>query len=178
LVKDGGEQHSQQELQRNPLAQVPTLELDSGEILTQSMAIMDYLEQMHPQPSLYPKQAFDRARCLQLAEMINSGIQPLQNLSLLLKIAEFGQDKLKWGHDYIKKGLEAVEYVAQQSITGAFLVGDTPTIADFCLIPQLYNARRFKVDLSAMPRLCEVETKCRTLEAFQKAEPEVQSDAQ
>ncbi len=178
LVKDGGEQHSQKELQRNPLAQVPTLELESGEILTQSMAIMDYLEHIHPQPSLYPEQAFDRARCLQLAEMINSGIQPLQNLSLLLKVAEFGQDKLTWGHDYIKKGLEAVEYVAQQSNGGPFLVGHTPTVADFCLIPQLYNARRFKVDLSAMPRLCEVETKCKELEAFQKATPEVQSDAQ
>ena len=178
LVKNGGEQHSPMELQRNPLAQVPTLEIHSGQIITQSLAMMDYLEGIKADPSIYPKSIFDRARCLQLAEMINSGIQPLQNLSLLIKVSKLGQDKAQWAHDYIKKGLEAVEFVAQQAPTSQFLVGSTPTIADFCLIPQLYNARRFKVDLGEMPRLCEVEAHCQVLDAFKKAIPEAQSDAQ
>ena len=178
LVKNGGEQHSTIELQRNPLAQVPTLELGSGQVLSQSMAIMDYLEGIKPSPSIYPKPLSDRARCLQIAEMINSGIQPLQNLSLLIRVSKLGQDKVQWAHDYIKKGLEAVEYVAQQSSTSSFLIGEEPTVADFCLIPQLYNARRFKVNLNVMPRLLEVEARCQTFEAFQKAVPEVQSDAQ
>lgn len=178
LVKNGGEQHNPIELERNPLAQVPTLELSSGQVLTQSIAIMDYLEGITPSPSIYPKSLSDRARCLQIAEIINSGIQPLQNLSLLIKVSKLGQDKVQWAHDYIKKGLEAVEYVAQQDSTSSYLVSDHPSVADFCLIPQLYNARRFKVDLSIVPRLLEVEARCQALEAFQKAAPEVQSDAQ
>ena len=178
LVKNGGEQHSSIELQRNPLAQVPTLELSSGQVLTQSLAIMDYLEGVKAEPSIYPNSIYGRARCLQIAEMINSGIQPLQNLSLLIKVSKLGQDKVQWAHDYIKKGLEAVEYIAQQESAEQFLVGNMPTVADFCLIPQLYNARRFKVDLGQMPRLCEVEARCQVLEAFKKAVPEAQSDAQ
>ena len=90
LVKNGGEQHSPIELQRNPLAQVPTLELSSGQVLTQSLAIMDYLEGVKAKPSIYPNSIYGRARCLQIAEMINSGIQPLQNLSLLIKVSNLG----------------------------------------------------------------------------------------
>lgn len=178
LVRHGGEQYSAEELKRNPLAQVPTLELTNGTVITQSLAIIDYLESLKPSPSVYPKAPLDRAKALQLAEVINSGIQPLQNLSLLVKVSELGVDKLKWGHDYIKRGLEALEYMANQDSLHPFLVGQHPSIADFCLIPQLYNARRFKVDLSQFPRLCAVDTHCQDLQAFQLAAPETQIDAQ
>jgi maleylpyruvate isomerase len=178
LVHNGGEQHTLEELKRNPLAQVPTLELDDGTILTQSLAIIDYIESMNPIPSVYPHSPIERAQALQMAEMINSGIQPLQNLSLLIKVNELGADKRQWGHDYIKKGLSALEYVVNQTKQSRCLIGDTPTIADFCLIPQLYNARRFKVNLSEMPQLCAVETHCQGIMAFQMAAPDVQIDAQ
>jgi maleylacetoacetate isomerase len=180
-VKDGGEQHQSQELARNPLAQVPTLELENGTILTQSLAIIDYLEQLKPQPTLYPQGHLARAQSLQLAEMVNSGIQPLQNLSLLLSLSEFGVDKVSWAQKQIEKGLLALEKVAcqvAQTSPGLYLVGESPSVADLCLIPQLYNARRFKVDLQLFPRLCEVEANCQRLEAFQRALPEVQADAQ
>ena len=181
LVKDGGEQHTPQELQRNPLAQVPTLELADGTILTQSLAIIDYLEQLVPNPTLYPLDPLKRAQSIQLAEMVNSGIQPLQNLSLLQALNKYGIDKLAWGHEYIEKGLIALEKTAQQLIgtePTPYLVGETPSIADLCLIPQLYNARRFKVNLEQFPRLSEVEDNCQKLDAFKRAKPEAQIDAQ
>jgi maleylpyruvate isomerase len=178
LVRNGGEQHSPEELKRNPFAQVPTLELDDGTILTQSLAIIDYIESLKSTPSIYPHSSIEKAQALQLAEMINSGIQPLQNLSLLIRVNELGADKIQWGHDYIKKGLSALEYVANQTNQSRCLIGDTPTVADFCLIPQLYNARRFKVDLSEMSRLCAVETHCQGIKAFQMAAPDAQIDAQ
>jgi maleylpyruvate isomerase len=113
--------------------------------------------------------------------MVNSGIQPLQNLSLLLSLSEFGVDKVSWAQKQIEKGLLALEKVAcqvAQTSPGLYLVGESPSVADLCLIPQLYNARRFKVDLQLFPRLCEVEANCQRLEAFQRALPEVQADAQ
>lgn len=181
LVKNGGEQHSPEELNRNPLAQVPTLELHNGKVLTQSLAIIDYLDQLVSDPPLYPQDPLARAQSIQLAEMVNSGIQPLQNLSLLLSLNKFGIDKVQWAHQQIDRGLLALEKIANkysQSYSGSFLVGDHPTIADLCLIPQLYNARRFKVNIEQFPRLCEVETNCQKLEAFQLSIPEAQADAQ
>ena len=179
LVRDGGEQHSPEQLARNPLAQVPTLELETGEILTQSLAMMDYLEHHHPHPSIYPSSPLQRARSIQLAEVINSGIQPLQNLSLLLTIQnEFGGHKQEWGHRYIHQGLRALEQLLSTHPSYPFLAADHPTIADFCLIPQLYNARRFKVDLKQFPRLLEVEANCLPLSSFRLAAPDAQIDAQ
>ena len=178
LVKGGGEQHSDQELKRNPMAQVPTLELPDGTILTQSLAMIDYLEQLKPTPNLYPSAALDRARAIQYAEIINSGIQPLQNLSLLIRVQSLGADKLAWGQEHIARGLNAIETHLQSHAASQFLVGDQVTVADLCLIPQLYNARRFKVDMSALPRLCAVERSCESLEPFQLAHPNAQTDAQ
>lgn len=178
LVKDGGEQHSAEQIKRNPLAQVPTLELEDGSILTQSLAIIDYLESLSPLPSVYPTQALDRARALQYAEIINSGIQPLQNLSLLLRVQSLGADKLEWGKEYIAKGLNAIESDLATRTPSKYLVGEQLSIADFCLIPQLYNARRFKVDLEDFPRLCQVEAQCEKLSAFKRAHPDAQQDAQ
>ena len=178
LVRDGGEQHSAQELPRNPLAQVPTLELDSGVILTQSLAIIDYLESVHPNPSLYPTNPLERARAIQIAEVINAGIQPLQNLSLLLKVGALGFDKAGWGREYIERGLLAIESMISDYPKHPFLIGEAPSIADLCLIPQLYNARRFKVNLDLIPRLCEIETLCQELTPFKRAHPDSQVDAQ
>ena len=187
LVRQGGEQHFPEYTQLNPLAQVPTLEVSGGVFLTQSLAIIDYLEQVTPTPSLYPDDPLLRARALQMAEVINSGIQPLQNLSLLQKLSrDYNVDKVKWAHQMISHGLYALEATlnahlplthTQTSENPQFLVGDTPSIADLCLIPQLYNARRFGVDLSACPRLLSAESACALLPAFQRARPEAQADA-
>jgi len=188
LVRHGGEQHLPEYTQINPLAQVPTLELSGGKFLTQSLAIIDYLEHLVPTPSLYPDDPFLRARALQMAEVINSGVQPLQNLSLLQKLArDYGTDKVTWAHQAISHGLYALEQTlnahlplahTQTPDTPQFLVGNTPSVADLCLIPQLYNARRFGVDLSTCPRLLSAESACSLIPAFQRARPEAQSDAQ
>lgn len=189
LVRDGGEQHQPEYTQLNPLAQVPTLELSSGGVLTQSLAIIDYLEQLEPTPTLYPLNPLERAQAIQLAEIVNSGIQPLQNLSLLQKISrEYQADKVAWAREMIERGLSALEATlsTQRSLNAGssdegldrFLVGATPTIADLCLIPQLYNARRFGVDLTQFPQQLSAESACSALPAFQAAHPDAQSDAQ
>jgi len=177
LVKNGGEQRTSSYLNRNPQAQVPTLELASGVSLTQSIAIVEFLEEIKPSPSLFPTDRLDRARARQMAEVVNSGIQPLQNLSVLQHIERLGLDKLKWGRDYIENGLAALNALATPS-SKPFLVGDTPSVADLCLVPQLYNARRFKCDLDLFPRLLEVEQNCAQLQAFIRAHPDNQPDAQ
>lgn len=191
LVRDGGEQHTPEYKRLNPLAQVPTLELEPGVYLTQSLAIIDYLERLKPTPTLYPESALMRARAIQYAELINSGIQPLQNLSLLQRLVrDYDADKLAWGRRVIAEGLRSLEQLVcehhgEHSVndtpderSARFLIGDHPTIAELCLIPQLYNARRFGVDLDEMPRLCAAESACEQLEAFIKAHPDAQIDAQ
>lgn len=178
LVKDGGEQLKNDHTARNPLAQVPVLEV-GGEQLSQSLAILEYLEEAHPTPALLPEDKIARARVRQLAEVVNSGIQPLQNLFVLLKVRdEFKQDHTEWAAFFIKRGLDALEKMAQQT-AGTFLVGDAVSLADLCLVPQLYNARRFKLDVEALwPTLARVEASCNALEAFQAAHPDRQIDAQ
>lgn len=189
LVRQGGEQHLPEYTQMNPLRQVPTLELPSGALLTQSLAIIDYLECVAPAPPLYPADPLQRARALQCAEIINSGIQPLQNLSLLQRLArDYEADKIAWGRREISTGLAALEATLNAHLpmtstsalrgTPQFLVGEAPTVADLCLIPQLYNARRFGVDLSACPRLLSAEAACAPLTAFKLAHPDAQPDAQ
>lgn len=178
LVKDGGEQHSSSYTAHNPMAQVPTLELADGTTLTQSMAIMEYLDESYPERSpLLPQNALDRAKARSYAELINAGIQPLQNLSVLQALESMGQDKLAWGRSVIDRGLAALESLTARD-QSPFLVGSEPTLADLCLIPQLYNARRFKCDLRQFPRLLAVEAHCELLEAFQKAHPDQMPDAQ
>ena len=177
LVQNGGEQHASSYLKHNPQAQVPTLELASGVSLTQSIAIVEFLEEIKPTPSLFPTDRLERARARQMAEIVNSGIQPLQNLSVLQHIERLDLDKLKWGREYIQKGLKALNELATAS-SDPFLIGNSPSVADLCLIPQLYNARRFKCDLDLFPRLLEVEHNCAKLEAFIRAHPDNQPDAQ
>jgi len=180
LVKDGGEQHSEWYREINPQAQLPTLELPDGSHLTQSMAIMMYLDRVHPAVSLLPTEPLLYAKIIGLAEIINAGIQPLQNLSVLQFLNKQDPSKelsMSWARGVIQRGLEDLESLVTESTT-QFLLTDTSTIAECCLIPQLYNARRFGCDLSKVPRLLKVEQACEKLEAFQLAHPSVQPDAQ
>ena len=182
LVEEGGQQHHDDHKSRNPMEQVPVLEYtdDDGRLrhITQSMAIMEFIEETHPEPSLLPQGAFLRAKARQLAEVVNSGIQPLQNLDLLLRLkADFEVDARAWCAPYIRDGLVAYEQMMTE-LPGDFSVGDTPTYADICLIPQLYNARRFDVKLDDLPALLELEERCMALDAFQASHPDQQPDAQ
>lgn len=175
LVKDGGQQHGEAHRARNPMEQVPVLEVD-GRLLTQSLAIIEWLEETWPQPALLPKDPFLRMRARQLAEIPNSGIQPLQNLSILQEIEKLGGDKQAWGARWNRRGLAAMEAIARET-AGRFLVGDEPTVADVCLVPQLYAARRFGVDPAEFPTLLRVEAACAELPAFRQAHADVQPDA-
>lgn len=173
----GGEQHAAEFDALNPLRQVPVLiPDDSGRTIAQSMAIIAYLEERFPTPPLLPTDPWLRARARQLAEMVNSGIQPLQNLYVLDHAQSKGADRNEWARHFIARGLAALE-AASQETEGTFLIGDALTIADVYLIPQLYNARRWSVDVAPYPTLLRVEASCASLPAFVAAHPDVQSDA-
>jgi maleylpyruvate isomerase len=180
LVRDGGEQHAARFRAINPMSEVPVLELDEGGVtrrLTQSLAIIEYLERTVPRPALLPDDAFLAARARQLAEMVNAGIQPLQNSAVLARVRDqLRGDEAAWARHYISRGLSALELVCQDT-AGSFLVGDAPTVADVCLVPQLYNARRFAVDPAAYPTLLRVEAACLALPAFVDSHPDRQPDA-
>ena len=175
LVKDGGQQFSDEHRARNPLEQVPVLEVD-GVRLTQSMAILEWLEETHPELPLLPRDPVARARARQLAEIVNSGIQPLQHLSAQKYVKSVGGDPTTWAAHWVQRGLAAMEAIAQET-AGRFLVGDHPTFADVCLIPQLYGARRVQVPLDAYPTLLRAEAACEELDAFRKAHADAQVDA-
>jgi len=179
LIKDGGEQHTDAFRALNPLGQVPVLvtqEKDGTRTITQSMAIIGYLENTVPTPPLLPADPWLRARARQLAEIVNAGTQPLQNLTVLDHVQALGLDRDAWARHFIARGLAALE-AASQETEAMYLVGDAPTIADLYLVPQLYNARRWKVDLAPYPTLVRVDAACGTLPAFVAAHPDAQSDA-
>jgi maleylpyruvate isomerase len=176
LVRDGGEQRGDAHRARNPMAQVPVLELDDGALLTQSVAILEYLDEVHPSPPLLPADPVGRAHTRALVEVVNSGIQPLQNLSVLAAVRALGGDADAWAAQAIATGLRALEALAAPR-AGRFLVGDAPTLADCVLVPQLYNARRFGVSLDEVPTLRRAEASAEALPAFQAAHPSVQPDA-
>lgn len=180
LTKDGGEQFSEEFKQLNPFGQVPVLEIGNGRAISQSLAILEYLEESYPNnaPHILPSDPYQKAIARQLALMIVSGIQPLQNLKVLNSIAaDFGpQHRDLWAKRVIDEGLTALESVLART-SGRFCIGDEITIADLCLIPQLYNARRFGVDVNKFHVALRIETECNKLEAFQKAHPDVQPDA-
>ncbi len=180
LVDDGGQQHSEEYRAMNPMRQVPLLQWEEdGQVhrLAQSMAILEYLEEAHPSPSFLAESQARRGRIRQLAELVNSGIQPLQNLAVIQKLkAESDIDARRWCADWIRRGLLAYEQsVADED--GPFSVGDRPTMADACLIPQLYNARRFDVELAELKRLLAIEEACFDHRAFQVSHPDEQPDA-
>lgn len=176
LVQDGGQQHTEAYRAKNPMRQVPLLELDQGRALTQSLAILEYLEEVHPVPALLPEDPFLRAKVRQIAEIVNAGIQPLQNLGTLQRVQALGGDSKDWAREWIERGLAAVEQELSR-YAGAFCVGDQLTFADLCLIPQLYGARRFEVDLAPYPHATRIEAACAELPAFRRAHPESQPDA-
>lgn len=180
LVKDGGEQRSEAFKKLNPRGEVPLLQvMHAGQPfrVAQSMAIIEYLEETHPEPALLPREPLARARARHLAEMVNAGIQPLQNLRVLQYVkSTLGGDDQAWARAWIHSGLQALEQEAQAS-AGPFLVGDAVSLADVFMVPQLYNARRFNVDLTAFPTLTRVEARCMELPAFVAAHPDKQPDA-
>jgi maleylpyruvate isomerase len=164
----------------NPSAQVPVLVIDEEggyqRRISQSMAILEFLEERWPSPALLPNDPWLRARARQLAEIVNSGIQPLQNLATTERLREMGGDPDAWRAHFISRGLEALERAALET-AGRFLVGDAPSFADLYLVPQLYNARRFAVELEPYPTLTRIDETCRALPAFEAAHPDAQPDA-
>ena len=171
-----GEQFRESFRAISPLSQVPCLRHKGG-ILTQSLPILLYLEDLQPDPPLLPKEPFRRAEILSACEMINSAIQPLQNLSVLNHVENgLNGNKARWARFWMEPGLAALESFLEPR-AGEFCFGDSLTMADLFLIPQIYNARRFRADLSQAPRLCRIEARCLQLPAFQKALPENQPDA-
>jgi maleylpyruvate isomerase len=178
MLRDGGQQHRPDFMARNPMAQVPVLEEQgSGGVfrLTQSMAILEYLEERYPEPPLLPREPPARARARELAEIVNSGIQPLQNLKLQQELRARGLDPAALMHQFNVAGLNALEQLACAS-AGRCLVGDDVTFADVMLVPQLYAARRLGVDVEAFPTLRRVELVCETHPAFKAAHPDAQPD--
>ncbi|MBV2262150.1 MAG: maleylacetoacetate isomerase [Thauera sp.] len=182
LVRGGGEHRQPAYLGLNPAGLVPALE-DQGQVLTQSLAIVEYLEETHPQPALLPAAALDRARVRAIAQAIACDIHPVNNLRVLQYLTrELGvseEQKNAWYRHWIGVGLQAVEaMLAGDARTGAFCHGDTPGLADCCLVPQVFNARRFGCDLSAMPTVQRIAEHCASLDAFRRAAPEAQPDAE
>lgn len=180
LLQGGGQQHRPEFVAKNPARQVPVLELDDdGRTirLVQSIAIIEYLEERFPEPPLLPALARDRAHVRALGELVNSGIQPLQNTSTFDQLKKHGIATEAWARHFIEKGLTALEQLAAPR-AGAFLFGDKPSLADAYLVPQLYNARRWSVPLDAFPTLTRAEANAQALPAFRAAVPEAQPDAE
>jgi len=182
LRRSGGEQFTAAYKAVNPQALVPALE-DNGKILTQSLAIIEYLEDKYPRPPLLPADPADKALVRGMALIIACEVHPIQNLRVLNYVKkEYNQtdDQVnRWAQHWINLGLTALErLIVGQPNHGKFCFGDTPTLADICLVPQLGNARRYGSDLSQYPNILGVEKNCMTLPAFVNAAPEKQPDAE
>ena len=176
LVK--GAQHEPEFRGISPIGGVPALEVGPGQVLTQSMAILEWLDETYPDPALLPSEALERARIKAAALLIACDIHPVNNLKVVNKIKAMGhsQDEATaWMNDWMAQGFQA--YQALLPADTAFSFGDTPSIADLCLVPQLYNAHRWGCDLAPFKRLTEIEARCLALDAFAAARPEVQPDA-
>ncbi|HKV13493.1 MAG TPA: maleylacetoacetate isomerase [Reyranella sp.] len=178
-----GEQRAPDYAAINPQKLVPALVLDSGEVLTQSLAILEYLEETHPEPPLLPKDPVERARVRSLALIPTADIHPIQNLRVMAYLREkFGQSEeaaFAWSRHWIETGFEAYEaMVANDRCTGTFSHGDQPTMADLCLVPQVFNATRFKVDMAKYPTLQRIFDNCMKQPAFDAAQPSKQPDAE
>lgn len=182
LVRDGGEQRSDAYAALNPQKLVPTLQHGERR-LTQSLAILEYLDEAFPAPPLLPTDAHARARVRALAMLVASDIHPLNNLRVLQYLKrENGLDQSAidaWMRHWMHQGFAAMEtMLAGSPETGRFCHGESPTLADCCLVPQLYNAHRFNVSLDAYPEIARIESNCLSLPAFDAARPENQPDAE
>jgi maleylacetoacetate isomerase len=179
LIKDGGQHNAPAYRALNPQGLVPALEHD-GRVITQSLAIIEYLDESHPEPPLLPGDAEQRARVRAFALAIACDIHPLNNLRVLNYLkGPLGNDQATvdaWYRHWVQEGLAACELLLPATHS-RFCFGDRPTLADACLIPQMYNARRFKCDLAAVPRLAAIDETARALPAFASAAPEAQPDA-
>ena len=180
LAADGGAQYSAAYRTLNPQSRVPALETAGG-VLTQSMAIMEWLEETYPDPPLLPARPAERARVRAMAQIMVSDVQPLQNLSVTNYLHEkLHQDEAvieAWRRDWVGRGLAALEQMLGQAAPGEFCVGPRPTLADACLVPQCASARRFGLDMDAYPRIARIEKACNAISAFQRAAPAAQPDA-
>jgi len=180
LMREGGDQHRPEYRALNPMAQVPLLEVEHEPgltvTLTQSVAILEYLEERFPEPRLLPGCAYLRARVRKCVEIVNSGIQPMQNLSLMNEIKRMGGDATAFARGANERGLRALEAEAADA-GGQFMIGDEITLADVCLVPQVYSARRFEVDMAAFPTLCAIDARLSALSAVALAHPDRQPDA-
>ena len=179
LLRGGGEQTLPAYLAKNPQALVPALELDDGVVLKQSLAIIDYLESVHPTPPLIPRDPVLAAKCRAVALAVACDIHPLTNLrvgNILADELKIAPDAIEsWRRHWILEGLQAVERLVAPR---PFCFSAEPTVADICLIPQLFSARRFATPLDHLPRLLAVEAACLELAAFQRAHPAQQADAE
>jgi maleylacetoacetate isomerase len=165
----------------NPQALLPTLELDDGTRLTQSLAIMEWLDEKHPTPPLIPQESLARARVRSLSYLIASEIHPLNNLRVLQHLKRLGQTQEQidvWYRHWIADGLAKFEADLGRGGAGKFCHGDSPTMADCCLVPQIFNAKRFNSDLAPYPKTMRIFESCMKLEAFDRAQPSKQPDAE
>ncbi|MDD9900070.1 MAG: maleylacetoacetate isomerase [Alphaproteobacteria bacterium] len=181
LVKNGGEQHTAEYKELNPQELVPTL-VDGKTVLTQSLAIIEYLDEKKPEPPLLPQKPADRAFARQIAHICAVDTHPFGTLRVLNymsgELAVSQTQKTDWQKYWISKGFDAIEYWLDKNTQhkNTFVCGNTPTLADICLIPQVYEARRLEMDIAQWPKIEQVEKRCLKLEAFQKAAPEEQPD--
>ncbi|XP_042548597.1 maleylacetoacetate isomerase [Dipodomys spectabilis] len=171
LIKDGGQQFSEEFEALNPMKQVPALKID-GIIISQSLAIIEYLEETRPTPRLLPQDPKKKASVRMISDLISSGIQPLQNLSVL---KQMGDNPQPWAQKVIISGFDALEKILQ-STAGKYCVGDEVSMADLCLVPQVANAKRFNVDLTPYPTINHINKTLLALEAFQVSHPSRQPD--
>jgi maleylpyruvate isomerase len=184
LVKNGGEQFSKDFQLLNPEGLVPALvDHETGMALSQSLAIMEYLEEQYPQVALLPQKAIDRAYVRSIALSIACDIHPVNNLRVLKQLvtsfAATDKQKTVWYQHWCLLGLGAIEKrLEQDPRRGDFCFGSAPTLADCCLIPQIYNAQRFNCDLSSMPIMMGINERCLSLDAFKNAAPKNQFDAE
>ena len=182
LLKDGGQQFAAGFKAMNPAALVPVLD-DNGTVLTQSLAIIEYLDETRPQPPLLPNDAAGRARVRALALTVACEIHPLHNLRVLGYLSNTlgvsDEQKNAWYRHWVETGLETLEQMlASDSRTGLCCHGDTPTLADICLVPQIFNAQRFKARLDHVPTVMRIHEHCLTLPAFARSVPALQPDAE
>ena len=179
LVKDGGHNRRPEYRAVNPQMRVPALVAPGGEVLIQSLAIIEYLDETHPEPPFLPKDPIARAKVRGLAELIACDIHPLNNTSPLRYLKnQMGQEQSAidtWYHHWVREGFEALEMLLEP---GPYACGQSVTLADICLVPQVANARRLKVPLDKFPKIVGVEAACLKLPAFDKARPENQPDAE
>ncbi|NML59577.1 maleylacetoacetate isomerase [Massilia sp. RP-1-19] len=183
LLRSGGEQLQPAYRAVNPAAMIPSLEIDDGATLTQSMAIIEYLDETHPAVPLMPADPLGRARVRALALTVACDIHPLGNLRVLKylvhELTVDDEAKAAWSRHWISEGFTALEaMLAGSPATGRFCHGDTPTLADCCLVPQVFNALRFEVDMTRFPTIARIHAACGERAGFAAAHPSKQPDAE